>query len=133
MTWTYLGERPGNKHKRVAVWRDDSTNESLAWKATPNTRGVVGYQYTVTDFDGNTWPSPQPTGEAAPDLVNVRLENDAQQQVWRREAAERRMAQRTELQPLYDELDKLTKGLSLEGRDALLDLVRRRVWSRWSR
>lgn len=127
--WTYLGERPGVNAKRVAVWRDEA-GEQHAWKAMPATRGVVGYLYDVAEFNGTTWPKPQWTNEQADDIVNVRLENDHQQQEWAIESAERKAKERTELSSLYAELDKVTEGLSYEARTALLHNIQRRMWSR---
>lgn len=126
ITWTYLGEREGKTTKRVAVYRQDD-GERVAWKSTPRTRGVVGHKYTAESFDGEHFPALELAGPAD-DIINIRLEDDRQREVWGHAAAVRKAKQRSELSGLDSAIEAAVKGLSYEAKAQLIRHVERKVW-----
>lgn len=125
--WTYLGEAPGKNTKTVAVWRTE-TGERLAWKSTTGTRGAVGFLYRVENFDGDKWPHPEWTGDAADDAAQLILEDRA---ITSRRRTEQAIAKAKRTLPHQDLLDQVTafaKGMSWEARQQLADELTRATY-----
>lgn len=125
--WTYLGEMPGSDTKVVAVWRTGD-GERIAWKSTANTRGVVGYQYDVAEFDGTKWPAPKWTGEQAEDVAELQLIARAAADRKRIEQAIARAKRNPAHQALMDRVAEFAAGMTWEAKEQLAKELARAVY-----
>lgn len=133
-TWTYLGERPGATAAKVAAWRRETTElgELIAFKATANTRGRVGYQYAI-NFDEvkgtANFVSKEFLNVRAEDAPNIELENENEAYKLSKAALERNAPRRKEINEALAPLVKLAFGLGVPARSALIQYVERTIWS----